>query len=65
MRRKRDDECENVKKLLTKMKNEIVAEGRIIGLAGPCSIFDKSVTMGPTDQRINRLLDMQGRISKA
>ena len=36
-RRKRDDECENVKKLLKKLKNEEVAEGRIIGFAGPCS----------------------------
>ena len=28
-----------MKKLLKKMKNEKVAEGRIIGLAGPCLFF--------------------------
>merc|ERR1712237_71361 len=31
-----DEESEKMKKLLKKMKNEKVAKGRIIGLAGPC-----------------------------
>ena len=34
--RRRDDESENMKKLHKTMKNEKVAEGHIIGLAGPC-----------------------------
>ena len=38
-RRRRDDESENMKKLLKKMKNKKVAEGRIIGLAGPCLLW--------------------------
>ena len=33
---RRNEESEKTKKLLKKMKNEKVAEGRIIGLAGPC-----------------------------
>ena len=33
---RRDEESEKIKKLLQKMKNEKVAKGRIIGLAGPC-----------------------------
>ena len=33
---KRDEESEKMKKLLKKMKNGKVANGRIIGLAGPC-----------------------------
>ena len=31
-----DEEGEKMKKLLKKMRNEKVAKGRIIGLAGPC-----------------------------
>ena len=43
---RRDEESEKMKKLLKKMKNEKVAKGRIIGLAGPCfyqlvSIFNQ------------------------
>ena len=34
---RRDEESEKMKKLLERMKNEKVAKGRIIGLAGPCS----------------------------
>ena len=34
---RRDEESEKMKKLLRKMKNEKVAKGRIIGLAGPCN----------------------------
>ena len=34
---RRDEESEKMKKLLKKMRNEKVAKGRIIGLAGPCS----------------------------
>ena len=33
---RRNEESEKMKKLLKKMKNEKVAKGRIIGLAGPC-----------------------------
>ena len=33
---RRNEESEKMKKLLKKMKNENVAKGRIIGLAGPC-----------------------------
>ena len=33
---RRDEESEKMKKLLKKMRNEKVAKGRIIGLAGPC-----------------------------
>ena len=33
---RRDEESEKMKKLLKKMKNEKVAKGHIIGLAGPC-----------------------------
>ena len=33
---RRDEEREKMKKLIKKMKNEKVAKGRIIGLAGPC-----------------------------
>ena len=33
---RRDEENEKMNKLLKRMKNEKVAEGRIIGLAGPC-----------------------------
>ena len=32
---RKDDESEKMKKLLKEMKNEKVAKGRIIGLAGP------------------------------
>ena len=32
---RRDEESEKMKKLFKKMKNEKVAEGRIIGLTGP------------------------------
>ena len=35
----RDEESEKMKKLLKKMKNEKVAKGRIIGLAGLCFGF--------------------------
>ena len=35
MRGRRDEESEKMNKLL-KLKNEKVAKGRIIGLAGPC-----------------------------
>ncbi len=35
-RRKEGQESEKMKKLLKKMKDEKVAKGRIIGLAGPC-----------------------------
>ena len=38
-RGRRDEENEKMKKLLKKMKNEKVARGRIIGLAGPCFLF--------------------------
>ena len=37
--RRRDEEREKMKKLFKKMKNEKVAKGSIIGLAGPCSHF--------------------------
>ena len=33
---RRDEESEKMKKSFKKMKNEKVAKGRIIGLAGPC-----------------------------
>ncbi len=33
---RRNGESEKMKKLLNEMKNEKVAKGRIIGLAGPC-----------------------------
>ena len=33
---RRDEESEKMKKLLKKKRNEKVAKGRIIGLAGPC-----------------------------
>ena len=33
-------------KLLKKMKNEKVAKGRIIGLAGPCFTFQASTAIG-------------------
>ena len=33
---RREEESEKMKRLLTEMKNEKVAKGRIIGLAGPC-----------------------------
>ena len=33
---RKDKESEKMKKLFKKMKNEQVAKGRIIGLAGPC-----------------------------
>ena len=34
---RRDEESEKMLKGVKKMKNEEVAKGRIIGLAGPCS----------------------------
>ena len=37
--RGRDEESEKMKKLFKKMKNEKVAKGRVIGLAGPCSLI--------------------------
>ena len=41
--RRRDEESEKMKKLLKEMKNEKVAKGRIIGLAGPCFWMRRSV----------------------
>ena len=38
---RRDEESETMKKLFEKMKNEKVAKGRIIGLAGPCFFVDR------------------------
>ena len=40
---RRDEESEKMKKLLKKMKNEKVTEGRIIGLAGLCFFAPKTV----------------------
>ena len=34
----RDEESKKMTKLFKKMKNEEVAKGRIIGLAGPCYV---------------------------
>ena len=36
---RRDEESEKMKKMLKKLKNEKVAKGRTIGLAGPCCFF--------------------------
>ena len=70
---RRDEGSEKMKKLLKKMKNEKVAKGRIIGLAGPCfnliprfRNLKKRVTDRPTDRRTHRrtdpLIEMRGRI---
>ena len=39
--RRTNEEREKMKKLFKKMKNEKVAKGRIIGLAGPCFSYKR------------------------
>ena len=41
---RRGEESEKMKNLLKEMKNEKVAKGRIIGLAGPCFITVNSLS---------------------
>ena len=40
---RRDEESEKNEKVVKKMKNEKVAKGRIIGLAGPCFPLSSTV----------------------
>ena len=40
---KRDEKSEKMKKLFKNIKNEKVAEGSIIGLAGPCLLSSVSI----------------------
>ena len=47
-----DEESEKMKKLLKRMKNEKVAKGRIIGLAGPCSCINPTtINMAKAENR--------------